>query len=776
MKPWWEVLGIPRGSERAAIRRAYAGKLKTTNPEDDPKGFMALREAYEAALRWVEYDYGWDEEGDEVETADVEDAPPDEHPERVPAIVEVPPEPVMTEDEGGDLNFTPLPPEAPVAPPPPDPAALARDADAAELDQLKATLEAGLRGPWFKDRVGLVAAFEALMAAPALMEIDRRDRIEHWLASLIADTIPRSDAILKQAMAAFGWEGEGNHPPAVWQIRTRLDEWRLIAGFQGGGHPLNAGWRALTRGSVPGWRRRIGALRPGVVPQVRELFDLAQYDLPGIAHSFEPRAADWWRVYLERPHFGFSEIVLLMLGALGAVLFALSGATSALRIGGAIAAGAVGIGLALLHWRVVAPMHWRRAHAGEDVVPGFGWRFGLWLLAAAAFIGAPMTPWLAGGAILLAVASAIAILLLDAGERDGGEVPWKRTVGLGILGALGAAGFLAMTAAEQVALLAFVASCGLIGISARTAIGQLIASRPILIATVATVLLLLGAVLRGDWGPAGSSLLPWGVAGGTGLLLMSALRTRDPQGRAGAVADLIGWGLWIILVFAAVLSAPDTKREALAPPIQVVPTSPMSALEAREPGFRLVRTGNPELYAQVKAIRDAIADGTRAHAEGARAIDALVNAAYRARLPRAPASLIAAEMDIRLAQLREWQDKDPRSCSGEDRGRTAAPLSPALQRRHYGHALRVAASMPAPASAAEKGREIPAGDLLRSAANGDAAAARRLEDAMEGSDPTAKCAARIAILEALVARSDADIAETMRPALIARAASKSSTN
>ncbi|WP_004579550.1 DUF805 domain-containing protein [Marinobacter nanhaiticus] len=46
----WVILGIAPGSDKRTIKTAYARRAKECHPEEQPEAFMALREAYEAAL------------------------------------------------------------------------------------------------------------------------------------------------------------------------------------------------------------------------------------------------------------------------------------------------------------------------------------------------------------------------------------------------------------------------------------------------------------------------------------------------------------------------------------------------------------------------------------------------------------------------------------------------------------------------------------------------------------------------------------------------------
>lgn len=49
----WDRLGLEPTTDLAAIKKAYALKLKVTRPDDDPAAYQALREAYDNAQVWV---------------------------------------------------------------------------------------------------------------------------------------------------------------------------------------------------------------------------------------------------------------------------------------------------------------------------------------------------------------------------------------------------------------------------------------------------------------------------------------------------------------------------------------------------------------------------------------------------------------------------------------------------------------------------------------------------------------------------------------------------
>jgi curved DNA-binding protein CbpA len=52
MEPW-SILDIDPTKDISVIKKAYAKKLKIHHPEDDPKGYQKLREAYDAALKYA---------------------------------------------------------------------------------------------------------------------------------------------------------------------------------------------------------------------------------------------------------------------------------------------------------------------------------------------------------------------------------------------------------------------------------------------------------------------------------------------------------------------------------------------------------------------------------------------------------------------------------------------------------------------------------------------------------------------------------------------------
>lgn len=73
----WRLLGIESTTDVRAIKRAYAGKLKQTHPEDDPEEYQRLREAYDRAIKEAKWSMQPEEAADASRTVSMDAASSD---------------------------------------------------------------------------------------------------------------------------------------------------------------------------------------------------------------------------------------------------------------------------------------------------------------------------------------------------------------------------------------------------------------------------------------------------------------------------------------------------------------------------------------------------------------------------------------------------------------------------------------------------------------------------------------------------------------------------
>jgi hypothetical protein len=208
----WTILDIAPTEDETEIRRAYARRLKTIDPDNDAPAFIELREARNLVL-YVAFRKAAaaaqaeaPEPAAASETAVAQPEPVQGRPEPAP------PEPMASRRESGGppaeaTTFQAEPPSP--APPEIDPALFQR-------------IEQMLFGDAPYDPDELRETATALFAHPALDRITLAESVENWAVQVILKSSPRSDPMLDPAIARFGWAENLHH----WQ-RPRVLDWIL---------------------------------------------------------------------------------------------------------------------------------------------------------------------------------------------------------------------------------------------------------------------------------------------------------------------------------------------------------------------------------------------------------------------------------------------------------------------------------------------------------------------------------------------------------------------
>lgn len=302
----WAVLGIAPTADKAAIRRAYAEKLKAMDVDRDVEGYTALRAARDAALAQARTPEAVPTEGELAQTDDG---------------VRFDGGPIGASwDVQDDVPAPAIAARTTAEPQPEDPQELSPPA--VLYDLLFPKGEYSAEGFAYEEWQSALDAVNAIADDAHASAVDRQRAIEEWLAHQLATAWPRSAYLVDPAAARFHWAdsaGQLTEIPAVRFLNARLRGMRFLERVSQADSPLHKAWVELSREGPKSALSRFRARRADVtalLAGIRENYPKVESHLdPVRVASWEAPGWNWGDVY---PVIWVGFVVLAMLAKFGA--------------------------------------------------------------------------------------------------------------------------------------------------------------------------------------------------------------------------------------------------------------------------------------------------------------------------------------------------------------------------------------------------------------------------------------------------------------------------
>lgn len=326
----WTELGIAPTTDVAAIRKAYAARLKESPPGNDAQAFQRVRGAYEAALRLALQRPPTHGSAAGVPVRPVEARP----------IADLYAEATRVADADADQN---------------------------SLRDALRRLEVLLTQPEVPDKEMLDHALDAVLASPGAYQVSHAQVFDQALAALLFRAVPRSDLLAQRVVAQLGWEREEvrvTKPSAVSALLTYVADLKVVAELRTG-HGQHAKAFGILTSPLPGGevRRRFYGLANR--PEVRAFFLGSLTERPTLGRWVQRETLEWWSQYLRKPRLTRRLALVFPLVSLYAVLAAVVYVRSS-AVAGSARALLIAVSLAL------------------GPLVAFGWLFGVswprWLI------------------------------------------------------------------------------------------------------------------------------------------------------------------------------------------------------------------------------------------------------------------------------------------------------------------------------------------------------------------------------------------------------------